>query len=79
MALLANSYPFLQVMWSIFIFAAWLLWVSFVVFLLIDNFRRPDHSGWAKAGWTLVLIFVPLIGALVYIAVRPAMSELTTS
>ena len=32
--------------------------------VLADNFRRSDHSGWAKAGWTLFVIFVPLIGVL---------------
>jgi hypothetical protein len=38
---------------------------------MIDNFRRHDHSGWAKAGWTLLVIFVPLIGVLVYMIARP--------
>ena len=76
MALLADSYPFLDVMWSMFIFLAWLMWVSFMVFLLVDNFRRSDHSGFAKAMWTIFLIFVPLIGALVYMSTRPAMAEI---
>jgi phospholipase D-like protein len=35
------------------------------------NFRRHDHSGWAKAGWTLLLIAVPLVGALIYQIARP--------
>jgi hypothetical protein len=72
MALVAADYPFLDVMWSMFIFFAWLMWVSFVVFILVDNFRRTDHSGTAKAGWTLLLIFLPLIGALIYMVRRPA-------
>jgi hypothetical protein len=71
--MLASSYPFLEVMWSMLIFFAWLLWVAFIVFLLMDNFKRTDHSGLAKAGWTVLLIFVPLIGALIYIVTRPAM------
>jgi len=75
MSLVADSYPFLEVMWSMFIFFAWLLWVAFLVFILIDNFRRQDHSGWAKAGWTMLLIFLPLIGALIYMVSRPAISE----
>ena len=56
---------------TMFIFFAWVIWVAFLVFILVDNFRRTDHSGWAKAGWTLLLIFVPLIGALIYMIARP--------
>jgi hypothetical protein len=71
MSLIADGYPFLDIMWTMFIFFAWLLWVAFLLFILVDNFRRDDHSGLAKAGWTLFLIFVPLIGALVYMIRRP--------
>jgi Phospholipase_D-nuclease N-terminal len=78
MGVLADSYPFLNIMWTMFIFFAWVIWVSFLVFLLIDNFRRQDHSGVAKAGWTLLLIFLPLIGALAYMITRPAMAEVSS-
>ena len=40
--------------------------------ILADNFRRSDISGWAKAGWTLFVIFVPLIGVLTYVIARPS-------
>ena len=49
-----------------------MIWVAFVVYILIDNFRRHDHSGWAKAGWLLFIMFVPLIGAIAYMIARPA-------
>ena len=39
--------------------------------ILSDNFRRRDHSGLAKAGWTLLVIFLPLIGVLFYMITRP--------
>jgi Phospholipase_D-nuclease N-terminal len=39
--------------------------------VLWDNFARPDHSGWAKAGWTLFVIFLPLLGVLIYMIARP--------
>jgi len=42
-----------------------------IILVLADNFRRQDHSGWAKAAWTLFVIFVPLIGVLVYMIARP--------
>jgi len=68
---LAADYPFLDVMWTMFIFFALVMVVGFVIMCLIDNFRRHDHSGWAKAGWTLLLIAVPLFGALIYQIARP--------
>ena len=69
--LLGADYPFLDVMWTMFIFFAWLIWISLLVMVLADNFRRHDHSGWSKAGWTLFVIFLPLIGVLVYMIARP--------
>ena len=72
LALLAKTdYPFLDIMWTMFIFFAWLIWIALLVMVLADNFRRSDQSGWAKAGWTLFVIFVPLIGVLVYMIARP--------
>ncbi len=75
MTLLASSYPFLNIMWSMFIFFLLVIWVGFVIFILIDNFRRHDHSGWAKAGWLLFIMFVPLIGAIAYMVTRPPMAD----
>ena len=72
LALLAKTdYPFLDIMWTMFIFFAWLIWIALLVMVLADNFRRSDQSGWAKAGWTLFVIFLPLIGVLVYMIARP--------
>ena len=62
--LVAADYPFLDVLFTIFIFFAWVMWVAVVIMVLIDNFRRADHSGWAKAGWMLLIIFVPIIGVI---------------
>jgi Phospholipase_D-nuclease N-terminal len=69
---LADSFPFLDVLWLMFIFFAWVMVIGFVIMVLIDNFRRPDLSGWAKAGWTLLIIAFPLVGALIYQIARPA-------
>jgi len=65
------DYPFLDIMWSMFIFFAFVIWVYLLILVLADNFRRGDHPGWAKAGWTLFVIFTPLIGVLVYMIARP--------
>lgn len=69
--MLLGDYPFLEVMWSMFIFFAWVIFIYLLILVLADNFRRHDHSGLAKAGWTLFVIFVPLIGVLVYMIARP--------
>ena len=55
-----SGYPLLDVFWSIFLFFCLVLWI------LIDVFRSPDIGGWAKAGWTVLVIFVPLVGVLAY-------------
>ena len=75
LAVLASDYPFLDIMWTMFIFFAWLIWISLLILVLVDNFRRPDQSGWAKAGWTLFVIFLPLLGVLVYMIARPPSDE----
>jgi uncharacterized membrane protein YqjE len=49
-----------------------------VIWAFIDNFRRHDHSGWAKAGWALLIIILPLIGALAYTVARPADEDVVT-
>ena len=39
--------------------------------MFIDIFRSHDLSGWAKALWFLFVLFIPLIGVLVYL-IAPA-------
>jgi len=68
----AYDYPLLSVFWSILWFALFVLWIFIVIWVFIDNFRRSDHSGWAKALWFLFIVFVPVIGVLAYIIARPA-------
>jgi hypothetical protein len=65
------AYTFWDGIWTVIIFFAWVMFVTWVILLLIDNFRRRDHSGWAKAGWAVFLIFFPIIGAITYTVARP--------
>jgi hypothetical protein len=52
---------------EVFLFAAWLM----ILFVIIgDLFRDHQLSGWGKAGWTIFLIFVPFLAALVYLVAR---------
>ena len=61
------AYTFGQVMWSMFVFFVWILffWLLFTVFA--DLFSRHDISGWAKTGWTILVIVLPFLGIFIYL------------
>ena len=61
-----SGYPLLNIFWTMFLFFGWLLWIFLVVWVLKDIFRSRDISGWGKAGWIILVIFLPLIGILAY-------------
>jgi hypothetical protein len=42
-----------------------------IIWAFVDNFRRKDHGGWAKAGWFFLIIFFPLLGVFIYLIARP--------
>jgi hypothetical protein len=71
MSLLADSsYPLLNVFWTMFEFFLWIIWIWILIWIFIDIFRSRDLSGWAKALWFLFVLFIPLIGVLVYLIAR---------
>jgi cbb3-type cytochrome oxidase subunit 3 len=43
------------------------IWIWSLIMVFIDIFRSHDLSGWAKALWFLFVLFIPLIGVLVYL------------
>jgi len=65
-----SSYPLLNVFWTMFEFFLWIIWIWILIWIFIDIFRSHDLSGWAKAGWFLFVLFIPLIGVLVYLIAR---------
>ena len=67
---LSGSYPLLNVFWSIFEFFLWVIWIWILIMIFIDIFRSHDLSGFEKALWFLFVLFIPLIGVLVYLIVR---------
>ena len=69
--MIAYSFPLLSLFWSMLMFAGLVLVVFVIIWCFIDNFRRKDHSGAAKAAWTIVILLIPIIGAVIYILVRP--------
>jgi hypothetical protein len=69
---LAYDYPLLGVFWTVVLFSLFFLWIFTVLWTFVDNFKRKDHSGWAKAGWFILILFLPIFGVLVYLIARPA-------
>ena len=70
MSFASSSYPLLNIFWSMFIFFLWILWIWILIMVFIDIFRSHDLSGWCKALWFLFVLFLPLIGVLVYLIAR---------
>jgi hypothetical protein len=68
--LFAADYPFLDILWSMLIFFAFVIWIWMIVAILGDVFRRRDIGGWAKTGWCIVLIVFPFLGAFIYLVVN---------
>src|SRR5689334_15445347 len=66
----SSSYPLLNLFWTMFIFFLWVIWFWILITVFIDIFRSHDLSGWAKALWFLFVLFIPLIGVLVYLIAR---------
>jgi hypothetical protein len=64
------SYPLLSVFWTIFEIFLWVIWIWILIWIFIDIFRSQDLSGWAKALWFLFVLFIPLVGVLVYLIAR---------
>src|SRR5215213_6453521 len=72
----AADYPFLDIFWSMLVFFSWVIWIWMMIAILSDVFRRRDMSGVGKAAWTVFLILLPFLGALIYlIANHDGMTE----
>jgi hypothetical protein len=52
---------------EIFLFVVY-FWILITIFG--DLFRDHQMSGWGKAGWIVVLFFVPFLGMLIYLIAR---------
>jgi ABC-type multidrug transport system fused ATPase/permease subunit len=70
MPLADSSYPLLNIFWSMFMFFLWIIWIWILIMVFIDIFRSHDLGGFAKALWFLFVLFIPLLGVLVYLIAR---------
>ncbi len=64
------TYTFGQALLTVLEFALLLLWIWLAVTVVIDVLRSQDLSGWAKAGWIVLIVLVPLVGVLIYVIAR---------
>ena len=64
------SYPVLGAFWTVLMIFLWVIWFWILITIFIDLFRSHDLSGWAKALWFIFILFLPLIGVLVYLIAR---------
>ncbi len=67
---LAADYPLLNIIWTMLVFFAFVIWFSILITVLRDLYHRHDLSGWSKAAWTLFMIVFPFLGVLVYLGIH---------
>ena len=60
--------------WDVLVWSFWIfIWIAAIMIwfrCLVDLFGDHTMSGWGKAGWAILLIFVPWLGALIYLIAR---------
>ena len=60
--------------WDFLLWFFWIfIWIGAIIVwfrCVIDMFSDHTLSGWGKAGWAIVLIVVPWLGALIYLIAR---------
>lgn len=65
--MIAADYPFLDILWTMFIFFAWIIWFWLLITIFADVFRRSDIGGGTKTLWCIFVILTPFIGVFVYL------------
>jgi hypothetical protein len=68
--MLGAGYPLLDVFISTLYAVLFVLWIMLVFHIMTDIFASHDLGGPQKALWVLIIMALPLIGGLVYLAAR---------
>jgi type VI protein secretion system component VasK len=68
--MLAYTYPLLNIFWTMLLIFGFVLWIWLLIYIFMDIFRSHDMGGFAKALWVIFIIFLPLLGVLIYLIVR---------
>lgn len=61
--------PLLDLFWTMLWFFLFVAWIWLLISIVADVFIS-GISGWAKAGWTFLIIMLPLLGCLIYLLVH---------
>jgi hypothetical protein len=61
--------PLLDLFWTILIIFVFVAWIWVLISVVIDVFRN-DISGWSKALWVVLIVFLPILGVLAYLIVH---------
>lgn len=60
--------------WDVLLWSFWFfIWIAALMVwfrCLFDLFADRSLSGWGKAGWVILLVFLPWLGALIYLIAR---------
>jgi hypothetical protein len=64
------QWAFGSFLWTMAVVFFWFA-VAWMFIALFADLVRRDISGWAKAGWIVLMVVLPLIGSLVYVVARP--------
>jgi hypothetical protein len=67
---LAYDYPFLDVLWTMFVIFLWVIWFWLLITVFADIFRRHDIGGGKKVLWIVFVIIAPFLGVLIYLLVN---------
>ena len=65
--LFAADYPFLDILWTMLVLFAWVIWFWLLIIVFSDLFSRHDISGWGKAGWIVLVVVLPYLGVFIYL------------
>jgi hypothetical protein len=68
--ILASSFSFLEVFWTILIFFGFVFWLMILFNVVGDIFRRHDITGWGKVLWLIGIILLPYLGVFIYLIVE---------
>jgi high-affinity K+ transport system ATPase subunit B len=61
------DYPFLNFIWLMIVFFAFVIWIWLLITVFADIFRRRDIGGGMKALWIIFIIILPYLGVLIYL------------
>jgi len=68
--ILASSFSFLEVFWTILIFFGFVFWLMILFNVIGDIFQRHDITGWGKVLWLIAIILLPYLGVFIYLIVE---------